>query len=341
MTKVFIDTYAFDFTKDDSNGFTQYQQIVQHMFKYEAECKMPFEASTRSYMLNHLIFASSLTNTYRATLTRDAEFARATAWDYVLVLLYREQPVHIKTEDGEFDIAPDQLLFVDLSKPIIIEVQSTNLLSLNIPTALLSPLVEIKDGLHGTVLSEEPHARLLANYMKALEHVARDIQIKDVAAITDSMLRMVANCLINAKPERPSKVSNDDTSNVKISLLQIKHAIDAQIEIPSLGLDSLMQQFHVSRATIYRMFEPLGGVATYIQNRKLDYAYRELSKHGEKKHNVSKLAYKLGFSHPPAFSRAFKAKFGIKPSEVKMLSTSKPKQELPWHFEIDLETFKR
>lgn len=341
MTKVFIDTYAVDFTKDDPDAYMKYQQLLQSMFHYEAERKQPFESSSRAYQLNELIFSSSLTNTYRATLTRSAELARASAWNYVLLLLYREEPVSLKTEHGEFDIEPDQLVFVDLSKPISIYAKSTNLLSLNIPTALLSPLVKIRDDMHGTVLREGPHTQLLLNYIKTLESVAGDIETKDVVSVTDSILRMVANCLNSISDSTGIKTRDAETTNVKVSLLQVKHAIDAQIEDPNLSLNSLMQQFHISRATIYRMFEPLGGVTSYVQNRKLDFAYRELSKHSEKKHNVSKLAYKLGFSHPPAFTRAFKAKFGISPSEVKTTTGKKAKQEIPWYFPIDIEPYKQ
>ncbi len=341
MTKTFIDTYAVDFPKDDPDSYTKYQQLIQVMFKYEAECIQPFEASSRTYMLNNLVFASSLTNTYRATLARDEDLARSVAWDYVLVLLYREQPVHIKTEYGQFEIQPEELLFVDLSKPITIEAKHTNLLSLNIPTALLSPLVQIKDDWHGMVLREQPHTQLLANYMQTLEHIAPDIQTKDVVLVIDTILRMVANCLVNASPSTQNKLAADSTSNVKISLFEIKHAIDAKIEDPNLSLDTLLQQFPVSRATIYRMFEPLGGVASYIQNRKLDFAYRTLSIQNEKKHNVSKLAYRLGFSHPSAFSRAFKTKFGISPSEIRVKTMGKLTQDIPWHFDIDLAPYKQ
>jgi AraC-like DNA-binding protein len=82
----------------------------------------------------------------------------------------------------------------------------------------------------------------------------------------------------------------------------------------------LLDEFGISRSTLYRSFEPLGGVSAYITERRLRYAFRRMTDPLREPLRVSQLAFDLGFSHPSAFTRAFKAFFGLSPKDIRALA---------------------
>ncbi|MHC2089024.1 helix-turn-helix transcriptional regulator [Methylobacterium sp. CM6244] len=83
----------------------------------------------------------------------------------------------------------------------------------------------------------------------------------------------------------------------------------------SLGIDTLITQFGLSRATLYRLFEHEGGVASYIRERRLLRAMKLLGAAGGRP-RISSVAYATGFSDEKTFSRAFRRRFGFLPSEA-------------------------
>ena len=45
-----------------------------------------------------------------------------------------------------------------------------------------------------------------------------------------------------------------------------------------VGAEALYRHFHVSRSTVYRLFEPVGGVRQFINGARLERWYGELRK---------------------------------------------------------------
>ena len=73
-----------------------------------------------------------------------------------------------------------------------------------------------------------------------------------------------------------------------------------------------------SRASqLYRLFEPLGGVAHYIQEQRLTRACAELCNPAHDHRRIYEIAFALGFSSEAHFSRVFRATFGLSPSDVR------------------------
>ncbi|MBO9630711.1 MAG: AraC family transcriptional regulator, partial [Shinella sp.] len=79
----------------------------------------------------------------------------------------------------------------------------------------------------------------------------------------------------------------------------------------------------MSRATLYRLFEPVGGVTDYIRTRRLRAAFDMLTNDG--KRTVGEVAYACGFPDISTFSRAFRHQFGMSPSEVRDIGDRGPR----------------
>ncbi|MGT2439101.1 hypothetical protein ACU4GH_28710 [Bradyrhizobium betae] len=59
-------------------------------------------------------------------------------------------------------------------------------------------------------------------------------------------------------------------------LPMIKRRIANNLETDALTTEELCRHFHISRATLYRLFEAEGGLAHYVREQRLNLAFRRL-----------------------------------------------------------------
>ena len=97
-------------------------------------------------------------------------------------------------------------------------------------------------------------------------------------------------------------------------LQKVKEAILNRLSDEQLSVDSLAEEIGLSRAHFYRKITALTGlpVNELIQSFRLERAGQLLAQHWG---SVSQVAYEVGFSNPSYFSKRFKDKFGVSPSE--------------------------
>jgi AraC-like DNA-binding protein len=93
--------------------------------------------------------------------------------------------------------------------------------------------------------------------------------------------------------------------------------IDRQIASPDLGPTTLARDFHITRPTLYRMFEPHGGIGRYILGRRLTGVFRDLSDPALAQKKIALVLRRWGFANHTAAGRAFRAAYGLTPSECR------------------------
>ena len=96
----------------------------------------------------------------------------------------------------------------------------------------------------------------------------------------------------------------------------IRQHIEANLECPTLSMTSVLQEFGVSRATLYRIFEADGGVRKYINDRRLYQAVFQISENPITRGEITKAAQQWGFSSDANFNRAVRRKFGVSPNSM-------------------------
>ena len=75
----------------------------------------------------------------------------------------------------------------------------------------------------------------------------------------------------------------------------------------------------MSRSQLYRVLESEGGVAHYIQRRRLSESFALLCDASQNL-PIGKVAEMLCFADASSFSRAFRQEFGVSPREVRVAS---------------------
>lgn len=81
----------------------------------------------------------------------------------------------------------------------------------------------------------------------------------------------------------------------------------------NLGVPMLTSALGLSRASLYRMFQDLGGVNAYIRQRRLERARRVLEQRVGGRPTLAEVAQFHGFANESHFSRAYRAAFGMAP----------------------------
>ena len=89
----------------------------------------------------------------------------------------------------------------------------------------------------------------------------------------------------------------------------------------SLGPRKLCRETAMSRSQLYRLLESEGGVASYIQRRRLSESFSMLCDTSSTL-PISEIAASLCFSDPSSFSRAFRREFGGTPTDARASSRS-------------------
>ncbi len=83
-----------------------------------------------------------------------------------------------------------------------------------------------------------------------------------------------------------------------------------------VGVADLCRHFGVSRSTVFRLFEPYGGVNAYLGRMRLERVYSDLHSADPRRVRVGEIAASWRFYEASSFSRKFRQHFGVQPSEV-------------------------
>jgi AraC-like DNA-binding protein len=137
--------------------------------------------------------------------------------------------------------------------------------------------------------------------------------VAEAPLVAKATTDMIAACFqSSAETAERARTAIDQTMRQRIQ----RH-IAAHLDSPALQAEALCAQFRISRSQLYRLFEPLGGVAHYIQEQRVTRACAELCNPAHDHRRIYEIAFALGFSSEAHFSRVFRATFGLSPSDVR------------------------
>jgi AraC-like DNA-binding protein len=183
---------------------------------------------------------------------------------------------------------------------------------------------------HKQVALDNAPGRLLTAYLTALAAELPSVTETDMAPIVAATQALVTACALPA-----SVMQNSDNPQLETwRLHRARDVIGRNLGSWRFNTEVLCKLAGVSRSGLYRMFEPYGGVARYIQLQRLRRAYHLLADPGCSQ-PVSAIAHDFCFSDPSCFSRAFRAEYGYSPRDLRILAgsgrtvpaTNRPRQD--------------
>jgi AraC-like DNA-binding protein len=99
--------------------------------------------------------------------------------------------------------------------------------------------------------------------------------------------------------------------------LRAERVIRANLASARLDSRRIAALAGISRTTLYRLFEDVGGVAAHVRRLRLDAVHAALTDAEQARRPIAAIAAEAGFHCVASFNRSFKARFGAAPGEVR------------------------
>jgi AraC-like DNA-binding protein len=271
-----------------------------------------FAASVRAWHLGGLLL--SQVDFEGQHFRRDKRRSAVDGLDHYLVHLYAKGGLVGTGNDDERRVRGGDVQIVDLTQSDITRADASGTVAVVVPREVLHQALPAVGSLHGVTLrGDQRTGGLLADYMRSLVNRADSLTMADASAVAEATTGMIAACLKpTVETMMQARASLDRTM-----LERIQRHIVANLHSPGLHADALSALFRVSRSSLYRLFEPLGGVAAYIQEQRLIRAHADLSDPTQHHRRIYEIAFALGFQSEAHFSRLFRSTFGMSPSDVR------------------------
>ncbi|CAO3434539.1 AraC-like ligand-binding domain-containing protein [Azospirillum endophyticum] len=295
-------------------GFVRWRKILSVLFEAgpagTAE-EAAFAGSMTAFHLGSLLMLRI--GGPAVTLRRTNATIARSAVDHCMVQLYLDGGCTGMAGEATAVLRGGDIGILDLGRPLAVETSAFRLLALVIPREALAPLVTAPEALHGLVLpADSAVGRLLNDHLCSLDAQLPALDAAAAMAVAGGAAGLVAACVGSALDARGPV---DEPRGALLD--RIKRFIEMNLDAPDLGGELICDSFGLSRSALYRLFEPLGGVAKHVRDRRLARALNDLVTPCPERPRIADIAYHWGFGSEASFSRAFRAAYGISPGEAR------------------------
>jgi len=245
------------------------------------------------------------------TFVRSRRKVLGNAVDHYLVQFYAAGGYAGQIGDKDVVLRAGDIGILDLAQTLRTQNPPSHLYSLVIPRDALDAALGRARPLHGEILPRESGAaQLLRTHLRTLGECLPGMAASEAPVLAEATIGMVAACF---RPTAEAR-ARAEAPMAAATLTHIKRHIEARLNAPDLSPASIAAAFRLSRTTLYRMFEPLGGVGAFIQERRLARAQSALVLPANKGRRIHEIAFDCGFASEAHFSRRFRAVYGVTPT---------------------------
>lgn len=244
---------------------------------------------------------------------RSRAHARRTGLDHFMVQMFRRGQHDGMSGDQPVHRGPGDVWILDLGQESKTNTTRFSNITLIIPREIMLPLLKGGD-IHGATLRQgAASTRLVASHLETLAAAAPELTLAEAAAAVDAAALMIAGAWSSLRESR-AEVTAAARATARRA---IRDYIDQHLSDDELTPDMLVRLFHMSRATLYRLFDEEGGVAGFIMGRRLDRCRAILAADLAGAAAIGDIAFNHGFSSDAHFSRAFRRRFGMAPRDAR------------------------
>lgn len=299
----------------NAHEFDLWRSGMEPLFAMDApdeEARSSFAVKMTSFQFADV--AIIFGNSSAASFKRTAPMIARSGFDNICLLVYTKGGCVLNIEGHAAEVNAGDICFLDLSRRCTLLAPNYESLTLILPRAMLEPHVANLDDLHGRILSRSsPLNAMLFNHMQILFAEAASLNSEDAHAAASGTAALIAAF------SGPSENGRDTIAQFEfvVSLHTLRRFVEDHLSRSDLGPDFICRHFGVSRATLYRAFQPVGGVSHYIHQRRLMRAYRMITDRNQAHLRVGAIAARCGFSNNSVFSRSFRQAYDMAPSELR------------------------
>jgi AraC-like DNA-binding protein len=292
----------------DGTALARYRQDVErhHQLDLPPEVAARFRSHSVTYQLPGAVLAR-MESVAQSLQRGPAEIVRG--GDHLLV--------HVQVS-GELEgiyggqvrrLRPGDVAILDYSRAIASRSTDFVIFSLAV-TRDMAPSMLLTPSAHGSVFTAASGAgRLLYRTIETLFATIDSLDVAEAQRAVDALLAVTAGMLEAQLAREAGSASGDAQLDRALAF------IDRNLGRADLTPALVEANLTLSRSSLYRLFEPLGGVRSGILQRRLERAMKALLTGSAAKPPLRAIARDLGFATEPQLGRAFRTRFGVTPHQ--------------------------
>jgi len=234
--------------------------------------------------------------------------------DHFMIQFYEFGEQYVDVGGRQIRHDTSSMLVYDLAREFSGVAERFANLSLIIPRELVTQNVRCPNDQHlRHFTTRDPLVSILHDYLQSAFRNATNLSMPEAADVGRVALELSVACLnAGGKPHEGAA-----RANRMATMIAARQLIERNLSNPDLSPDWIAGQIGVSRATLYRMFEHLGGIVIFIRDMRLRRAYRQLQDPVAAHCSILNIALNAGYGSDTAFGRAFKNRYGLTPRDVR------------------------
>jgi len=244
-------------------------------------------------------------------------FTRDKAWmqthddaDHLLLQLFVTGESVASNGWHEYVERPGNIFAMNLAYEVRAQSTDARVMTLVLPRGLVAEELPHLAAARGALFAPgSAGARIFVDHMLSLGRSLPQGRSSEIPGIVRSTIGLLDALAVHK--DGPSSLVHDATFQAAC-----RH-IDRHIDDPGLGVKLLCTYLHCSRATLFRLFKPHGGVREYIQRRRLIACFKALNAAKNQHRRIIDVALDFGFTSPSHFSHLFREHFGMAPRDAR------------------------
>jgi AraC-like DNA-binding protein len=233
--------------------------------------------------------------------------------DHLLIQLYLTGGYVGENGGRAMRVGPGDISCLDLGASLSTAADNSSAVSLVVPReAMFSLVPPDRINVGEVIAADSAVGRILGHQLTSAWRALRSASADEAEQICQMLLGAVTGAFA-----RDARDFFGDTMSDQDLLDAVRAYIERNLASRQLTPELLCRRFACSRARLYRLFRPLGGVAAYIRQARLERCMCELSDPYRRDCSVSTVAARWGFTNQRLFERLFRERFGMTPTEAR------------------------
>jgi AraC-like DNA-binding protein len=291
-----------------NQGFEAWHEVTRPLYDTAPlAADQQFETHLEAYLLDDLVMNRCRFGPH--TLARRRHHLRADDSDHLALRLYTRGQTVQTAGEHVVQMAPCAITLVDRRHEMRGRSAAADVIGALIPRRRID--TGWFDKTPAMIWpTDSPQGRLLASAALTLWAALPQARAADAAALAAGFTGLISG-LLTPRPNAEQRVALD-----RATLPAMQQFVERRLNDPELGATMLCRAFNCSRARLYRLFRPLGGVERHVRERRLRRCFDQLALADGKVLPINAVAASWGFHDLSHFHRVFKARFQMTPSDA-------------------------